>query len=87
MHFDERFAEVAAQFAPHVFVSPAPVSVDIGVGQIAQTGRRYPCAVCGIRTGWRAAVDGGGEAPVCSDECFVVFNVEAEPTTQEHQNV
>ena len=89
MRFDSRYSEVTAQFAPHVFVSPAPVAVDIGVGRVIQTGRRYPCSVCGSRTGWRAEVDGGGEAPICSDECFEVFNVDivVESTVLECKNV
>jgi hypothetical protein len=43
------------------------------VGRLENSGRIYPCLVCGAPTGWRDCTDPsipGG--PCCSDECLDV---------------
>ena len=72
MRYDEAYNELVKKFTPLDGVGMCEVSVPTQHGDIRQTGRRYPCMVCGRRTGWRVS---GYEhpAPVCSNECHEVF--------------
>ena len=73
MRFDNQFLDAVIAFMPQNFVPPPPITVETENGQIVQTGRSYPCVVCGVRTGWRGVVEDCPAFPVCSDGCLKVF--------------